>query len=56
MRPVNVHVESREDWSMELVGKKKAFSPVCVYFGFKPTIDGSKVDESVPVSRGLPSL
>ena len=29
------------DRSMKLVGKKKTFSPVWAYFGFKPTTDES---------------
>ena len=39
------------DQSMELVEKKKTFSPIWAYFGFKPTTDGSKVDETTPVCR-----
>ena len=35
----------------ELVSKKKGFLAVWTYFGFKPTTDGSKVDETTPVCR-----
>ena len=36
------------DQLMELVGKK-AFLPFWAYFGFKPTTDESRVDETAPV-------
>lgn len=40
-----------EEHEAELVSKKKGFSPVWAYFGFKPTTDGSKIDETAPVCR-----